>query len=570
MFRPRYCLVTLLVLIFSLTATSQLKYYGNPLGIPLSLSGNFGELRPNHFHTGLDFRTQQKTGLPVLSSADGYVSRIVVSPSGYGKVMYVDHPNGTTTVYGHLDRFNDEIGEFVREEQYKRKSFAVDLKVPAGKFPVTRGEQIARSGNTGSSGGPHLHYEIRTTHSEDAINPLLENDFGIKDKTPPKIFALRIYPLDEESHVNMGRQPVTLSVTAGAKGYALASAAPVRVWGKIGLSVRANDYFDNNASPCGIFSARLLVNEEEIFSSRVDRISFDQNRYLNSHIDYAEFVRKAVRYQRLWRERGNRLSIYETDRSRGVVKIDEETSCHIHVILTDVAGNKSQISFELMGKEPVSENLQSKTGEVFSYDSRNSFSTPDFDITTPSGAFYEDFTFHFRKVKGLAGCYSPVYKVHEKTVPLQKPAKISLQTDALPDRLKHRALVVELDAEGRKSYIGGKVEGDRMVASITGFGDFTVVCDTVPPVITALGIKNNALTETNAIRFRISDNLSGISTYEGLIDNQWALFEYDPKTNMLVYFIDRARLVTGKRHTLQLTVSDRVQNKAVYKATFWK
>ncbi len=570
MFQPRNSILSLMFVLLAATADGQLKFYGNPLGIPLSLSGNFGELRPNHFHTGLDFRTQQKTGLPVLSSADGYVSRMVVSPTGYGKVMYVDHPNGTTTVYGHLDRFGEALEEYVKEEQYQRKSFTIDLKLPAGKFPVQKGEQIAKSGNTGTSGGPHLHYEIRDTRSEEAMNPLVINDFNIRDKTPPTIFSVRIYPLDDQSHVNLGKQPVTFSVSLNGSAYKIVSASPVKAYGRIGIAVRANDYFDNNASPCGIYSAQLVVNDEEIFSYRLGRISFALNRYLNSHIDYGEYIRKGVHFQRLWRERGNRLNIYQSDRSRGILKMEEETTFNCSITLTDVAGNQSKLTFTLTGQELQGKNPEEKTGELFSYDSRNSFSTEEFEIHTPSGTFYEDFTFQFKMLKRLPGYYSPVYKVHYNTVPLHKPVKISLMTEALPERLHSRALIVGIDPEGRKSYIGGKVAGDRMEASITAFGDFAVVCDTVPPVIVSLGIKNNALTETNAIRFRISDQLSGIGSYTGLIDNQWVLFEYDPKSKMLVYYIDRKRLTTGKRHSLQLTVTDRVQNQAVYKATFWK
>jgi murein DD-endopeptidase MepM/ murein hydrolase activator NlpD len=568
-FLKKSCFVLILLIIF-LKGEGQVKYYANPLKIPPSLSGNFGELRPDHFHTGLDFRTQQKTGIPVYASAEGYVSRIVVSPTGYGKVIYLDHPNGTTTLYGHLNKFRHDLEEYVKMEQYERQSFAVDLKISEGKFQVGKGEQIALSGNSGSSGGPHLHFEIRDSRSQDAFNPLIMNDFNVKDKTPPRLVSVRIYPMDSRSHINLENTPRTFPVKLIGKSYSLSPGTSVKAFGNIGVAINASDYFDNDVSPCGIYSASLFVNGSKLFAYNFGRISFEQNRYLNSYIDYAEYEKTGVRFRKLWQDRGNRLNIYESDRSGGILQIDEEKDFAFEVVLGDAKGNKSELKFNISGKKLERIFDRRESDHSFRFDSRNSFSTDDFEIHASNGTFYEDFTFTFSVLKKLSGYYSSLFHVHENTVPLHKPVKISLLTDRIPTRLHDKALMVMVDKMGNKTYAGGKLSGKWMEGTILRFGDYAVVCDTVPPKIISPGIKNNTLTESGSIRFKISDDLSGIQSYIGLIDGEWALFEYDPKINSLVYFIDRSRLKTGKRHTIQLTVTDKVNNTSVYKATFWK
>jgi murein DD-endopeptidase MepM/ murein hydrolase activator NlpD len=563
-------LIVLIFLVIFLEGQGQMKYYANPMKIPPSLSGNFGELRPDHFHTGLDFRTQQKTGIPVYASAEGTISRILVSPSGYGRVICIDHPNGTTTLYGHLDKFREDIDEYVKIEQYNKQSFAVDLKVSAGKFQVQKGDQIARSGNTGSSAGPHLHFEIRDTRSQDAFNPLIMNDFNIRDKTPPRMVSVRIYPMDNMSHVNMENVPKTFPVKLTGKSYCLLPGTSVKAFGNIGIAIYSNDYFDNDASPCGIYSAIFSVNGSKLFAYHFGRISFDQNRYLNSYIDYAEYEKSGVRFRKLWQDRGNKLNIYESDRSRGILHIDEETDFTCEIIMADAKGNKSELVFKITGKKPERIFEERESDNIFRFDSRNSVSTDNFEIHASNGTFYEDFLFTFNVLGKLPGYYSGIYQVHDNSVPQHKPVKISLLTEGIPSRWHDKALIVGVDSKGMKTYAGGKLSGKWMEGTISRFGDYAVVLDTVPPKIVSLGIKNNALTESGAIRFKISDNLSGIQSYTGLIDDKWALFEYDPRNNSLVYFIDRKRLKMGIRHTFQLTVTDRVNNTSVYKATFWK
>lgn len=562
-----------LFLIFVLTVTQvsgQLKYYAEPLKIPVSLSGNFGELRSGHFHMGLDFRTERRIGLPVVASAAGTVSRISVSPTGYGRALYINHPNNTTTVYGHLLKFRDDIEEYVKAEQYLRNSFAVDLMVPVGKFTVERGEQIALSGNSGSSEGPHLHYEIRDTPTQDALNPLLINNFNVKDLTAPRISAVQFYPLDDRSHVDYAPRKKKFHPTGTGNRYKLNPDNPVTAWGQIGIAVRADDFFDANQSPCGIFSARLLFEGEEIFSYTLERISYSHNGYLNSHIDYGEYVTTRERFQKMWRDPGNRLGVYRSSDSRGILTIDSAKTYQGQVILTDVNGNSAVFGFRIRGADAGLLPAKEEPGSLFRYNLDNEFRAEGFEIRSPKGAFYEDFKFKYQSEDGGSAYFSPIHRVHEITTPVHLPVTIRIRAAGLPDSLAGKAFIAVIDEKGKPGYAGGKYAGGWFETRIGSFGNYAVSCDTIPPEVTPLTLKNNALTDTNEIRFRIKDDFSGIGRYEGWIDGEWALFEYDPKFSRLSYKIDTARIGSGKRHSLELSVTDRSGNTTVFRSTFWK
>ncbi len=566
----RYNTFLLFFVLAGTVVSAQLKYYADPVKIPVSLSGNFGELRPDHFHMGLDFRTERRTGVPVYASAAGQVSRIAVSPTGYGRTLYVDHPNGTTTVYAHLLKFRDDLEAYVKEEQYLRQSFAVDLQVFPGKFSVVRDEQIALSGNSGSSAGPHLHYEIRDTPSQDALNPLRINNFNVTDKTPPRITAVQFYPLDNASHVEFRSVSNRyLPVAAGAR-YTLKPGVEVKAYGRIGVSVKADDFFDNNQSPCGVYTARLLIGGEEVFSYTLDRIAYSQNRYLNSHIDYGEFIRNRERFVKMWRDPGNRLNLYNAGSANGVLQIDSGKVYAGEILLSDVAGNTASFKFQIRGVFAALPSLKNDHASFFRIDTENEYREPGFELYTPAEAFYEDFDFYHRSADSAGAYFSPLHQVHFNTTPVHKPLRMKIRCEGLPDSISGKAFVVLVDDTGMPRYAGGTYAGGWIETSVMEFGNYTVGCDTLPPVIVPLTIKDNALTDTGEIRFKITDDFSGIRSYRGMIDGEWALFEYDPRYARLSYRIDTRRIGTGKRHTLELRVTDRVDNTSVYQATFWK
>ena len=560
----------LLFVLAGLKVFAQADYFADPVKIPIFLSGNFCELRPNRFHVGIDFKTQQRIGIPIYSAAEGFIYRIVVSPTGYGKAIYIEHPIGKSSVYAHLDKFREDIEKYVREEQYQRKSFAVDITPAKNQFQLEKQELIAYGGNTGSSGGPHLHFEIRDSKTQDALNPLAYN-FSVTDNVLPRIYSLVAYPISENSHINASTSKINFQAVSSGTTYTLQQNAEIQAFGKIGFAIRANDFYDGSHNICGIYSASMYVNGEEIFAYTFDRMPFSDTRYMNSHIDYELSLTNGNRIHKLWRQPGNKLKIYHTDVNRGIINVKDGENYNIGITVSDIAGNKASLSFKVKGvarniSRPVPEHVS-----FFTFDDSNLFRTPFFEILAPEGAFYDDFYFNYSVSPKTPGFFSKIHTVHKEVEPIHHPVKIRLLTEGLPEELTEKSFIGRIIENGNRSYVGGSMSQGWFEAEVLTFGNYAVMTDSIPPRINPLSIKdNNALTESNRIRFTISDNLSGIKSYEGTINGEWALFEYDAKNRLLSYEIDKNRLETGKRHTLVLTVKDNVNNTATYEATFWK
>jgi hypothetical protein len=563
-------ILSILLLLYTITGFTQNKYYTTPVKIPIQLSASFGELRSNHFHSGIDIKTQGVTGLPVNAVADGFISRIAVSPSGFGNVLYIDHPNGTTTVYGHLMKFREDIQEYVRNIQYKNKTFQVDILVPRDSFPVLQNEIIAQSGNTGSSGGPHLHFEIRDTQSEEPLNPLKYN-FPVNDNTAPKVFSLLIEPLSEDAQVNFSKDKKAYSVVFYDGKYRVSKNPVIPVYGEIGFAVQANDYFDNSWNKCGLYSLELFIDGMRHFSFQMDRFSFEKTRYINSYIDYETFISQKRRYQKTWVEQGNKLTNYNFLINRGIIEIKDENIHHVQMVLKDTYGNTSELIFDVNGSSSDIKTSVEKFTEKFDYDKNNQWQNNHFHINVPKGALYANLNFIHKEIPA-DDFFSSIHVVDRNTVPLQKSAIISIKTKNLPQSLYSKALIVNVDTLTDKRYASGGIYKDGWVETkINYFGNYAVAVDTVPPTILSLSIKDkNTLNEPNRIRFKIDDDLAGIDSYEGIIDGKWALFEYDLKNKLIIYKFDKKRIEMNKRHTLVFKVTDSKGNTAIYEATFWK
>ena len=562
--------LSIILIFYTITVFGQNEYFTPPVKIPIYLSASFGELRSNHFHSGIDIKTQGVTGLSVNAVADGFISRIVVSPTGYGNALYIDHSNGTTTVYGHLKKFREDIQEYVKNIQYQNKSFQVDINVPRNTFPVLQNEIIAESGDTGSSGGPHLHFEIRDTETEEPLNPLKYN-FPVNDKTAPKIFSLLIEPLSEKSHVNYNTDKKIYSVVFYDGKYHISKNPVIPVYGKIGFAIQANDYFDNSWNKCGLYSLELFVDGERHFLFQMARFSFDKTKYINSYIDYETYINRKRRYQKTWVDPGNKLNNYDFLIDRGIIDINDEQLHHIQMVLKDAYGNTSELDFDIKGnfsdvKEPVE-----KFTKKFFYDEDNHWQSNHFKIDIPKGALYTDLNFDYKEISSN-NFFSKIHIVDKNTVPLQKSATIQIKTENLPKSLFNKALIVNIDTMTNKLYaVGGTFNSDWAKAKISYFGNYAVTVDTIPPTILPLSITNkNTLTEPHQIRFKIDDDLAGIDSYEGTIDGEWALFEYDLKNKLITYKFDKTKFEMNKRHALVLIVTDNKENTTVYEATFWK
>ena len=561
----------LFFLIFSLTGTAQNNPYSSPVKIPIFLSGSFAELRSNHFHSGIDIKTQGITGIPIYSVADGYVSRIVVSQTGFGLALYINHPNGTTSVYGHLESFRENIAAYVKNIQYERESFRVDLQVPKDRFPVKQDEFIGRSGNSGSSGGPHLHFEIRDSETEEPLNPL-HYSFPVKDNTPPRIYSLMIAPLNEHGLVDNQPQKKIFPVVFSDGKYQLQNNPIIPVYGMVGFAIQANDFFDGSNNRCGIYSIRMFWDGELWYSYQMDRFSFDETRYLNSHIDYEEYIQNNRRFHKAWTDPGNRLRIYDYVRNNGKIRVTDGNIHFVKFELKDLYGNTSILEFRVESKAGRAEQPKKHFNQLLKYDQHNRFREENIRIDFPEQTFYDDVKFTWKPISSSEKFLSDIHVVHRNTVPLHSSARLSIKTEKLEKRLQEKALFVTVDTLKQKiSAAGGQYDNGWITGDIRTFGNYAVALDTVPPRIVPLSIRDkSALTESSRIRFRISDDLSGINEIVGTLDGKWALFEYDAKTNMIVHYFDAERFDLGKRHEFVLKVTDNKGNESIYEASFWK
>jgi hypothetical protein len=572
----RHLLFTLVFLAFGVSAFSQppetidRNYYTAPLKIPFFLSGNFAELRPNHFHGGIDIKTQGKTGLPVFAAADGYVSRIAISPSGYGNVMYINHPNGTTTVYGHLDRFAPHIEEYIRKIQYEKEVFAIDQDIEEGILPVKNGEQIAKSGNSGSSGGPHLHFEIRRTKEKILLNPLLFN-MPVKDKTKPVVQALMIYPISEDASVSGKQIPQRFETVLAGNAYQIKANPTIQVFGKIGFGIQSIDLLDGSANKCGIYSLKLTVDNELIYSFAMDDYPQEESRYINSHIDYDRAIRLGQRFYRTWIQPGNKLDIYDTVEKHGIYKATDEQLHQVNYEITDVYGNSTNLSFKIQSKELKTTPVVPK-GEEFKYKRNNHIRNDELEFSVPEGALYDDVDFLYKQKPALPKFYSPVFQLHNAYTALHFACQLRIKATNLPASLQSKAMLAQIDPASGKIYsatgkfIDGWVEGNIKV-----LGNYAIAVDQFAPKITSLSISENKLVNgANSLKFKVTDNLSGIETYRGTIDGKWILLEYDLKNNLLSYTFDKARIQYNKKHSIILEVTDYKGNSSTYKANFFK
>ncbi len=559
----RYPILSLYICLFFFIETHSLfaQQLQLPLDIPLYLSGNFGELRNNHFHAGIDFKTQGVEGKDIRSVADGYVSRISVSPWGYGNALYIDHPDGTTTVYGHLKSFSAHIKEYVKELQYEKESFAINLFPEPGRFPVKKGDVIALSGNSGSSGGPHLHFEVRDTETEEVVDPLDYFKEKIKDARSPKIQGIMIYPVEGKGIVNGSIRKKEIKPVTAKNGKQTIT-GKIEAWGDIGIAVKAYDYMDATTNIYGVKKITLEVDSQVVFTSYIDRFSFNETRYLNSFVDYEEWKDKKSFYMKSFIDPGNRLSFIKGI-NRGIITVDEERIYHLAYTLEDIYGNTTRLSIWIDGKEQAIPSPDTINTEYFHWKSENRFGSKGIRLVIPPGNLYDNVYFKYI-VKEDTTYLADIHTLHNKTIPLHDKAQLSIRI--LRDTLENKQQYgIVRKQNKRSSWIGGTYRNGWIDADIRELGTFTIAQDTKPPVITP--VSKNAWVSSQTITFRISDNLSGVKTYYGEIDGNFALFEYDGKKGLVKYNFDKSRLKRGA-HTLTFTLTDAAGNESVYNDNF--
>ena len=566
--RTVYLLITQLLVIHAFGQKEP--DFHPPVQIPMYLSGNFGEIRSDHFHSGIDIKTQGSIGHHVSSVEGGYVSRIKVQANGYGKSIYISHPNGYTSVYGHLDRYRDDIAKYVKKMQYSRQSHAVDLYLAPETFPLEKGDFIAYSGNTGSSSGPHLHFEIRNSANQHPTNVLLYN-FNIKDETAPRFLSLHLYPLQAGAMVNGGTEKISSSLVKDQGIYTLPWGTRIKAKGTLGMSVEVFDYLNGASNRCGIYTLEMYVDEILSYRHEMDEFAFSETRYINAHIDYQLRSTSGVKAHRLHRLPNNRLRIYDKAAGKHSLKADEQREYKVRIVATDVAGNSSELEFSIQG-DTLSKADKSKKADfvkTMKYNQHNSFRNNQISLEIPANALYNDFDFSFSTTPAVNASLTPFFHIASPEVPVHKAFTLSVKCPPMDGSLHSKLLLVSRNDKNEMQSEGGGYVNGSVVANLRNFGTFAIGIDTIAPRISPRnGAVGGDLSGKELISFTILDELSGIERYEAYIDNHWALFEYDPKNDMLVYRFDEERLNRGSEHELELYVTDAKGNVNLFHTTF--
>lgn len=537
--------------------------FRQPLDItPPALAGSFGEIRGNHFHSGIDFRTNQREGYPVYAVADGYISRLRVQNSGFGQALYINHPNGFTTVYGHLQRFAPKIATIVKNLEYDKKSFEIDEFPDATLIPVRKGEIIAWSGNRGSSGGPHLHFEIRDTKTEETINPQF---FGIiiPDNIPPVIHGLYVYRLNGKVfNENTPKQAIAI---AGANG-SYKTTSPISLTGEVGFGIVTTDRHNGMSGINGVYSIQLEVDGKMVYTSALERFAFEDSKAINSHIDFPTYLNTKRSIQKSFVEPGNPLKIYSSLVNSGRINFNDGASHQLRYIVTDSKGNASVLPFTVNAGSAAVVAPTILAGIIFPYNKVNEFNSDDIKVIFPQGTLYSDLNFTYKKLpKPVGNSWSAMHQIHNRFTPLHIGFDLWIKADNLPENLRSKALIVNSNGNSQ----GGSFDNGYVKAMPKNFGSFYVALDTISPRIIPVNISaGKSMAGLSKMTFKISDNLSGIKSFNGYIDGKWVLMEFDAKSATLWHSFDE-RTTSGK-HTLELMVTDMKDNTGHYKISFSK
>ena len=567
-----YCLPIFLWAIFSIASAQDFKQskeypkdvFRYPLDLPPATAGTFGELRPNHFHAGLDFKTQQRIGFPVHAADKGYVSRIKVQYGGFGNAVYIAHPGGFTSVYGHLDHFIPQLAALIKQAQEQQQKWDVDLTLNPFQFPVYKGQVVAASGNTGASGGPHVHFEIRDTETQETINAQL---FGltVPDKIPPSLYSVSVYhlngrPFDE----NIFRQ--TYPVRGAAGNYHLAKPQTLELSGEIGFGITANDMNSTSANKNGVYSIELKVDDKTVFTYAAERFAFDQTHAINAFIDYPYIQKTGGFIQKCFILPGAKITLYPQSVNRGVVTFNDNEMHDVEYVVKDIAGNTSTVKLKVKSSIPKeSHPVFHPQGTLLHYDKHSEFTTDKVRLVSDPGNLYDDLDLQYSILPKRPGSYSALHRIHNKYTPIHDSLTLYIKSDADLGKYTNKAVLVSsINGAVESVYENGFIKG-----IIHGFGDYDIRIDSIPPVISPVNIRNGSnLAATRKVIFRVSDSLSGVKSAVGKIDGKWVVVEHDYKSKMFIYTFGPE--ISSGKHTFELTATDFKNNVSQFTADFYR
>ena len=535
-------------------------------------SANFGELRPGHFHAGVDIKTDGEVGRPLVAVADGYVSRLSVSGGGYGRAIYLTLRNGTTAVYGHLQRFRDDIEEHVRTERYARRSNGVSLWFEPDVWPVKQGDVIGYSGNSGSSGGPHLHFEIRDTPTQRLYNVVREGVIRPSDNLPPRIMRVHYFEIDTVGGVPVRSTPESYAVVRDTGGhYRLTRNEPVGVGRKGYFVVEVSDRRNGVYNTFGVWRITASLDGKPYFEYRMDGFTHDLSRCSDAVSCYALKIGSRNEVVRLAQLAGAPDLFYPVMEERGVIRTAAGDRHRIRIEAEDDCGNSSSLEFSIEGRGEEF-HATADSAAVALFPGRNSVVRADSEaeIRIQQGSLYEPLFLHPERLdtpQGGSGVVvlSPAYRFLEATTPLRTPALVTIRTQ-VPRKLQFRTVLAGRGRKGGLYHVGGSYSNGAVTAVTRTTGDLVVVADTLAPAIRPLFTEGANLAEAEALRFRVSDNFSGIAAWTLRIDGEWVPCDRFPMKGTLVYFFDTP--ATRRKHTADLTVRDGCGNTARYTGTF--
>ena len=520
-----------------------------PFDFPITFSGNFGEIRANHFHGGLDFKTGGTIGKPVRALADGYISRIRVT-HGSGYVLDVAYDNGYSTINRHLSAFVGDVARRVEDLQYEKESWEVEITPEPDEYPVKAGQIIALSGNTGYSFGPHLHLDMIETATDEYIDPLPFFMNKVKDKTAPRAEGIMLFPQPGKGVVE-GKQT--------RRAFPAHPTKPITAWGLIGAGIRAYDYMDGVQNKYGVKTVILEVDGEEVFRSTVDRFAYEENRYINSWT-HGQYMKSFI-------EPGNRLRMLQASNgNRGLVEINEERPYRFVYTLSDALGNTSKVRFTVQGQKTTIAPVEHREKYALKWDKVNYLQEPGLELVIPKGMLYDDVLLNY-SVRADSGDIAFTYQLNDTRIPMHNACdlRIGLRRRPVEDMTKY--YVAGVTARGGKYRIGGKYEDGVMKVRIRDLGTYTVAVDTVPPVITP--VNQAQWGRTGKIIFKAKDKETGINTYRGTIDGKYALFgKPNSISGNLVCELDPKYVEKGGKHVVEMTVTDGCGNRTTEQFDF--
>ena len=571
----RRFLIPLLATVLAAAAYGQrldpADYVYPVLDVSRLYAANFGELRPAHFHAGIDIKTDGVTGKPVVAAADGYVVRIAVSPGGYGRALYIAHPDGTTTVYGHLERFRTDIESYLRSKRYEQGRSNVDFTCKPSLFPVRAGDTVALSGNSGMSFGPHLHFEVRRSSDQRTLNTLAAKLLPVRDRIAPRIMRLHYVEVDSLGDVPVHSRPRTFDVVRRSEGdYALRQTQPVAVGRRGYFIVECSDRKDEVHNTFGIYRLTEEVDGEVRYEYRMDGFLFGDTRYCNAVSYYPMQLSSRNEVIRTAQLAESPACFYPVMVERGIVRTEAGQTRRIRIEAWDDCGNRSQLEFDILGRTE-SFRAEADSAATALTPERTGIVRLGREVTAriPAGALYEPVFCRAERCPAPASdstliVLSPGYRILPATTPLHRAMTVSVRA-FVPENLQPHTVLAARNVKGRLTCIGGKYADGAVTATTRTTGELFVVADTIPPRIRPLFTEGADLTRASGMRFRVGDNFSGIASCTLLIDGKWVPCDRLPMQGTLIHLFEEPP--ARKSHSVRLTLTDACGNTACWEGT---